>query len=117
MRSSKQKASASPPRPAPENPRSPGTRPPIPTVSDGLNEQTYPQWPGSSVNYDYGRSGEMDQHRYDEAASTTSVPKDSQSEETIAGATPTSGEHARKTSRNLRTTLGLGKKKDNFSKE
>jgi hypothetical protein len=86
-------------------------------MSDGLNEQTYAQWPGSSTNYDYSRSGEMSQNGRDETASTTSVPKDSQPEEAIAGATPTNGEHTRKTARNLRTTLGLGKKRDNFSRD
>ncbi|KAI9767627.1 MAG: hypothetical protein M1839_004458 [Geoglossum umbratile] len=114
MRSSKQKALSPPTRPAPENSRSPGTRPPIPTTSDDLNEQTYLHWPDPSVNYDNGRSGEMD---HDEAASTTSVPRGSQSEEAVAGATLTSKGHARKTSKNLRTTLGLGKKKDNLSQD
>ena len=84
---------------------------------DGLNEQTYPQWPGSSLNYDYSPSGEMDQYGHDEAASTASVHKNSQSEEAVAGATLVGGEHTRKASRTLRTTWGLGKKKDNSSKD
>jgi len=86
-------------------------------MSNGLNGQTYPQWPDSSINYENGQPEEVDQYGHDEAASTTSVPKDGQLEETIAGATPTSRGHTRKTSKNLRTTFGLGKKKDNNSSQ
>ena len=110
MRSPRQKEFS---QPAPENPRDPDTRPPIPTMSSGLNRQAYPQWPDSSINYDNGQFEEVDQYGHDEAAFMTSLLKNGQPEETIAGATPTSRGHTRKSSKNLRTTFGLGRKKDN----
>jgi hypothetical protein len=87
---------APPLRAAPESPRSPGTRPSVPAMSDGLNGQAYVQ------------PGENDQYGYYEAASTVSFPKDNQSEDRIPISSPVNGEHTRKTSNSL---FSLGKKK------